>query len=150
MKNKNKNLNINELVGGDIYASSGDKPFNGYSEIETGPVQKSYNDYSDYEKGQSTTTDKVFGRYRQNIPWFAVYTYGGMRSNVGPITFESKIINKKTVEETIDSIVKKRSNNDIKSKDDNPKFNKILDLIDDINLTDEQIKKLKEKLNKDA
>lgn len=150
MKNKNKNLNINELVGGDIYASSGDKPFNGYSEIETGPVQKSYNDYSDYEKGQSTTTDKVFGRYRQNIPWFAVYTYGGMRSNVGPITFESKIINKKTVEETIDSIVKKRSNNDIKSKDDNPKFNKILDLIDDINLTDEQITKLKEKLNKDA
>ena len=150
MKNKNKNLNINELVGGDIYASSGDKPFNGYSEIETGPVQKSYNDYSDYEKGQSTTTDKVFGRYRQNIPWFAVYTYGGMRSNVGPITFESKIINKKTVEETIDSMVKKRYNNDIKSKDDNPKFNKILDLIDDINLTDEQIKKLKEKLNKDA
>lgn len=150
MKNKNKNLNINELVGGDIYASSGDKPFNGYSEIETGPVQKSYNDYSDYEKGQSTTTDKVFGRYRQNIPWFAVYTYGGMRSNVGPITFESKIINKKTVEETIDSMVKKRYNNDIKSKDDNPKFNKILDLIDDINLTDEQITKLKEKLNKDA
>lgn len=148
MKNKNKNLNINELVGGDIYASSGDKPFNGYSEIETGPVQKSYNDYSDYEKGQSTTTDKVFGRYRQNIPWFAVYTYGGMRSNVGPITFESKIINKKTVEETIDNLVKKGKGNDITSKDDNPKFNKILDLIDD--LTDEQIEKLKEKLNKDA
>ena len=148
MKNKNKNLNINELVGGDIYASSGDKPFNGYSEIETGPVQKSYNDYSDYEKGQSTTTDKVFDRYRQNIPWFAVYTYGGMRSNVGPITFESKIINKKTVEETIDNLVKKGKGNDITSKDDNPKFNKILDLIDD--LTDEQIEKLKKKLNKDA
>ena len=148
MKNKNKNLNINELVGGDIYASSGDKPFNGYSEIETGPVQKSYNDYSDYEKGQSTTTDKVFDRYRQNIPWFAVYTYGGMRSNVGPITFESKIINKKTVEETIDNLVKKGKGNDITSKDDNPKFNKILDLIKD--LTDEQIEKLKEKLNKDA
>lgn len=150
MKNKNKNLNINELVGGDIYASSGDKPFNGNDEIETGPVQKAYNDYSDYEKGQSTTTDKVFGRYRQNIPWFAVYSYGGMRSNVGPLTFESKIINKKTVEETIDSLVKKGKGNDIKSKDDNPKFNKILDLINDINLTDEQIKKLKEKLNKDA
>lgn len=148
MKNKNKNLNINELVGGDIYASSGDKPFNGYSEIETGPVQKSYNDYSDYEKGQSTTTDKVFDRYRQNIPWFAVYTYGGMRSNVGPITFESKIINKKTVEETIDNLVKKGKGNDITSKDDNPKFNKILDLIKD--LTDEQIEKLKKKLNKDA
>jgi hypothetical protein len=150
MENKNKNLNINELVGGDIYASSGDKPFNGDSEIETGPVQKAYNDYSDYEKGQSTTTDKVFGRYRQNIPWFAVYSYGGTRSNVGPLTFESKTINKKTVEETIDSLVKKRKSNDIKSKDDNPKFNKILDLIDDINLTDDQIKKLKEKLNKDA
>jgi hypothetical protein len=150
MKNNNENVNINELVGGDIYSYSGDKPFNGTAEVETGPVQKAYNDFSDYEKGQSTTTDKVFGRYRQNIPWFAVYTYDGIRSNVGPITFESKIIKKRNVEETIDNIVRKKSQNEIFSKEADKKFEKILELFDDINLNDEQIKTLKTKLNKNA
>jgi hypothetical protein len=147
---KNKNKSINELVGGDIFANDGDKPFNGTAEVETGPVQKAYNDYSDYEKGQSTTTDRVFGRYRQNIPWFAVYTYGGTRSNVGPITFESKTIKKKNVEETIDKIVKKKSQNDLSPKDEDKKFKKMLELFDDIDLTDEQIKTLKNKLDKHA
>jgi hypothetical protein len=150
MKNNNENVNINELVGGDIYSYSGDKPFNGTAEVETGPVQKAYNDFSDYEKGQSTTTDKVFGRYRQNIPWFAVYTYGGMRSNVGPITFESKIIKKRNVEETIDNIVRRKKQNDLSPKDEDKTFKKMLELFDDIDLTDEQIKKLKNKLDKYA
>ena len=142
----NKDKKINELVGGDIYSDSGDKPFNGDSEVETGPVQKAYNDDSEYEKGQSTTTDRVFARYAQDIPWFAVYSYGGTRSNVGPITFENKVIKKKNVEETIDKIVKKKSQSDIASSDENKKFNKLLELLDDIELNDEQITKLKTKL----
>ena len=81
---------LDELVGGDINTSGNDKPYNGNSEIETGPVQKSYDDYSDYEKGTSTTSDVVFGLYRQNIPWFAVYSYGGRRSQAGIVTFESE------------------------------------------------------------
>jgi hypothetical protein len=79
-----------------------------------------------------------------------VYTYGGTRSNVGPITFESKTIKKKNVEETINKIVKNKSQNDVSPKDEDKKFKKILDLFDDINLNDEQIKTLKNKLNKDA
>jgi len=75
-----KKKNLTELVGGDMNSAGGDKPFNGNSEIETGPVEKPHNDNSDYEKGVATTGDKVFGRYRQNIPWFAVYSYGGTRA----------------------------------------------------------------------
>jgi hypothetical protein len=50
---------LNELVGGDV-TSSGDRNIVNNSEIETGPVDKQWGDDSYYEKGQSTTTDKVF------------------------------------------------------------------------------------------
>jgi hypothetical protein len=51
---------------------------------------------------------KFFGNYRQNIPWFAVYSFGGSRSGRG-IRAENtnKIITKKNVEERVEDLVKK-------------------------------------------
>jgi hypothetical protein len=92
------------------YFSGGDRNIVNNSEIETGPVDKQWGDDSYYEKGQSTTTDKVFGNYRQNIPWFAVYSFGGSRSGRG-IRAENtnKIITKKNVEERVEDLVKSKS-----------------------------------------
>ena len=125
-----KKKDLNELVGGDMTSDGGDKPFDGDSEIETGPVQKDYADYSDYEKGVSTTGDVVFGRYTQNIPWFAVYSYGSRRAGVGSlVTFESRLMTKKTVEEKIEDLVKKTK-----------------DTIKDAELTEKQLEELKKAL----
>lgn len=138
---------LDELVGGDINALGNDKPYNGNSEIETGPVQKAYNDDSDYEKGISTTSDVVFGLYRQNIPWFAVYSYGGGRTQAGIVTFESKekktILTKNKVEEKIDDLVKKKNSSDVTSKDYNPKVAKLIDTIENAELTEKQLEDLK-------
>jgi hypothetical protein len=78
-----KKKELNEIVGGDFTANGNDRNPITNSEIETGPVDKPFNNTSNYEKGESTTTDKVFGRYRQNIPWFAVYSFGGSGSGRG-------------------------------------------------------------------
>ena len=67
-----KKKEVNELVGGDMNSDGGDANFSNDSQIQTGPVQKPYNDDSEYEKGMALTGDKVFSRYRQDIPWFAV------------------------------------------------------------------------------
>lgn len=75
-----KKKELNEIVGGDFTATGSDRNPITNSEIETGPVDKPFNDTSDYEKGQSTTSDIVFGRYIQDIPWFAVYSFGGSGS----------------------------------------------------------------------
>ena len=131
-----------ELVGGDMNSSGGDKPFNGNSEIETGPVEKPHNDNSDYEKGQATTGDRVFGRYRQNIPWFAVYSYGGTRSGGGLKAFESITVTKKSVEEKIEDLVKKSKISDVTDKDYNPKVAKLIDSIEDAELTEKQLEDL--------
>ena len=141
-----KKKDLNELVGGDMNSGGGDRNVTNDSEIETGPVQKPYNDTSDYEKGQSTTSDKVFGRYRQNIPWFAVYSFGGTSFGVSLRTNEetekTTILKKKNVEEKIEDLVKKSKNSDLTEKDYNPKLSKILDSIKDIDLTDNQIEDL--------
>ena len=81
-----KKKDLTELVGGDVFAGGNDRNVTNNSEIETGPVDKPFNDNSDYEKGEPTTSDKVFGRYRQNIPWFAVYSFGGTRTGRGLAT----------------------------------------------------------------
>ena len=141
-KKKDLNEPVLELVGGDIFAGGGDRNVVSNSEIETGPVEKPYNDTSDYEKGQSTTTDKVFGRYRQNIPWFAVYSFGGTRSGGGIKTFESKITTKKSVEEKIEDLVKKSKDSDVTDKNYNPKVSKLIDTIKDIELSDKQLEDL--------
>jgi hypothetical protein len=141
-----KKKDLNELVGGDFTSSGGDRNVTNNSEIETGPVQKPFNDDSDYEKGVSTTTDKVFGRYRQNIPWFAVYSFGARRS--GPNLTEddnldkSIVIKKKTVEEKIEDLVKKSKDSDLNGKDYNPKVSKLIDTINDCDLNDKQLEDL--------
>jgi len=78
-----KKKELNEMVGGDMFSNGSDRNSTNDSEVETGPVQKPFDDNSNYEKGQSTTGDRVFGHYRQNIPWFAVYSFGGSGSGRG-------------------------------------------------------------------
>lgn len=137
-----ENQQLDELVGGDISSGGGDRNVVSNSEIETGPVQKPFNDDSDYEKGMSTTTDRVTGRYRQNIPWFAIYSYGGSRSGRGfsiPIQEVKSVITKKAVEEKIDDLVKKSKNTDVTDKNFNSKVSKVLDIINDTDLTDTQL-----------
>jgi hypothetical protein len=97
----------------------------------------------------STTTDKVFGRYRQNIPWFAVYSFGGSRTGGLPINYgqfneetKSTIFKKKTVEEKIEDLVKKSKSSDVTSKDYNPKVEKVLDEISELDLSEKQIEEL--------
>jgi len=137
---------VNELVGGDMFSSGNDRNPTNNSEIETGPVVKSHNDDSDYEKGQATTTDKTFDRYRQDIPWFAVYSYGGRRTQGGIVTYENeikrKILTKNKVEEKIDDLVKKSKSTDITTKDYNPKVEKLIDTIEDAELTEKQLEEL--------
>ena len=144
-----KKKQLDESVGGDIFADGSDRNVTNNSEIETGPVEKPYNDNSDYEKGMATTTDKVFGRYRQNIPWFAVYSFGGFRGSGLPISEDDKnktIIKKKAVEEKIEDLVKKSKNSDVTDKNYNPKLAKMIDTINDVDLTDAQIEDLKKAL----
>lgn len=144
-----KKKQLEESVGGDIFADGSDRNVTDNSEIETGPVEKPYNDNSDYEKGMATTTDKVFGRYRQNIPWFAVYSFGGSRSGGLPINEDKKTttIKKKAVEEKIEDLVKKSKNSDVTDKNYNPKLAKMIDSINDVDLTDSQIEDLRKALD---
>jgi hypothetical protein len=86
-------------------------------------------DDSYYEKGQSTTTDKVFGNYRQNIPWFAVYSFGGSRSGRIRAENTNKNNHKKNVEERVEDLVKKSKSSDVTEKNYNPKVGKIIDMI---------------------
>ena len=143
-----KKKQLDELVGGDYTSNGGDRNVTNNSEIETGPVQKDFKDKSSYEKGVSTTTDRVFGRYRQNIPWFAVYSFGGSRTGGIPINLpvneENKIevVKKKTVEEKIEDLVKRSKSSDVNSKDYNPKVEKVLDEISDLDLSEKQIEEL--------
>jgi hypothetical protein len=138
-----KKKDLNELVGGDIFAGGNDRNVTNNSEIETGPVQKPYNDDSDYEKGVPTTTDRVFGRYRQNIPWFAVYSYGGRRVTGTVNTNENKtVVTKNTVEEKIEDLVKKSRNNDVTEKGYNSKISNMIDSIKDGDLSEKQLEDL--------
>ena len=142
-----KKATLDELVGGDIFASGNDRNVTNNSEIETGPVDKPFNDTSYYEKGMSTTTDKVFGHYRQNIPWFAVYSFGGTRAGgsqtMNTVTEKRTIIKKKSIEEKINDLVdKKKTDGEINKKDFNPKVENILQTIKYVDLTGEQLEEL--------
>jgi hypothetical protein len=142
---------LDELVGGDIFSDGGDRNQIKDKEIETGPVDKPFNDYSDYQKGKSTTTDKVFARYRQNIPWFAVYSFGGSTTGGLPMYYgqisklseDKKNMSKNEVEEIIEDLVKKKKTNDVTDKNYNPKVAKLVDTITDSDLTDDQLEQLK-------
>jgi hypothetical protein len=143
-----KKKRLEELVGGDMTSNGGDRNVTNNSEIETGPVQKDFKDTSYYEKGVSTTTDKVFGRYRQNIPWFAVYSFGGSRTGGIPISYglneenKNTIITKKAVEEKIEDLVKKSEPSELYKKGYNADVNKVIKKIEDLELSEKEIQEL--------
>lgn len=151
VKDLKEKFELDEFVDSEGGIISGDRNVTNDSEIETGPVQKPYNDDSDYEKGVSTTSDRA-SRYRQNIPWFAVYSYRSQSGRGLPINeTKKKIITKKELEE---DLVKKSKNSEVFSKDFDKKTEKVLDVINDVDLTDKQLDRIKQavlnKLNKDA
>jgi hypothetical protein len=136
---------LDELVGGDITKNGGNTNIPSNREIQTGPIEKPFNDDSYYEKGMPTFTDVVFARYRQNIPWFAVYSFGGTRTGGITINYglkENTIIEENNIEEIIEDLVKRKNISDVNSKDYNPKLSKILDEITDLDLSEEQIEEL--------
>jgi hypothetical protein len=137
---------LDEFINADGGIIQGDRNVTSNSEIETGPVQKPFNDTSDYEKGVSTTTDRAT-RYRQNIPWFAVYSYRSSSGRGLPIneTGDSKIVTKNQIESKIKEDLVKKTKNDgeVRGKDYDVKTEKLIDMIEDDQLNDEQLKKLK-------
>jgi len=141
-----KNNELDEFVDSDGGIIGGDRNVTNNSEIETGPVQKPFNDYSNYEKGMSTTTDRAT-RYRQNIPWFAVYSYRGASGRGLPISEaeKTKIFTKKQMETKIKEDLVKKSNRDgeFRDKNYNSKIEKIIDTIEDTDLTKDQLEKIK-------
>jgi hypothetical protein len=128
IKNKKE---IDEFVDSDGGIIDGDRNTTSDSEIETGPVQKPFNDTTDYEKGVSTTTDRAT-RYRQDIPWFATYSTGGAVHRVT----ESRVVTKGSIDEMIESLVKKGKDVDIIDKNSNNKLQKVLDIIEDSEFDD--------------
>jgi len=171
-KNNEIKQKLKEFVDAEGGIIGGDRNATNDSEIETGPVSKPFNDTSDYEKGVSTTTDRAT-RYRQNIPWFAVYSYRGT-STAGPIVGsaasielssddsndsddeyndfinnyslnEKKKMTKKQIEEEIKEDLVKKSKNDreVWGKDYDVKTDKLIDTITDSDLTDNQLEKIK-------
>lgn len=145
---------IDEFVNADGGIISGDRNATSDSEIETGPVAKPFNDTSDYEKGVSTTTDRA-ARYRQNIPWFAVYSYGGSHNRGLPVNESPKVILTKDQldEEIKEDLVKKNKNDrEVWCKDYDGKVEKMIDIISDTDMSTTQLEKIKkivlDKLNK--
>lgn len=142
-----KKSEIEELVGADGEVISGDRNVTNNSEIETGPVQKPWNDDSEYEKGMSTTTDRAT-RYRQNIPWFAVYSYRSSSGRGLPINEtnkNSKIKTKQEIEEEIkeDLVKKSKKDGDVWDKNYDGKISKLIDTIEDSDLSKDQLEKIK-------
>lgn len=142
--NTNIKKRLDELAGGNPFSSGGDQTVTNNSEIETGPVTKAFNDNSEYEKGVPPTTDKVTHLYRQDIPWFAVYSFGARRLGAG--ISESKTLTKNAVEEKIEDLVKKSKSADLTDKNFNPKLSKVLDNIQDGDFSEEQIEEIKKAL----
>lgn len=142
----NKKTELDEFVDSDGTFISGDRNVKSDSEIETGPVQKPWNDDSEYEKGVATTTDRAT-RYRQNIPWFAVYSYRSSSGRGLPINEKStnKVFKKDQIEEEImeDLVKKSKKDREVFDKDYDTKTEKIIDTISDGDLTSNQLEKIK-------
>ena len=140
-----KENELNELVGPDGDTISGDRTTTNNSEIETGPVQKTPNDDSTYEKGVSTTSDRR-SRYSQNIPWFAVYSYRGGAGRGQTMTENRTIVTKEQLEKSIeeDLVKKSKKDNDLLDSKADAKLDKIVDTIEDGDLTKDQLDKIKQ------
>ena len=139
-----KKCELDEFVDSEGGMIQGDRNVSNDSEIETGPVQKPFNDDSDYEKGVSTTTDRA-ARYRQSIPWFAVYSYRDTNSRPMNETGNPKTFTKSQMEDKIKEDLVKKSKNDREVWDKNydSKTDKVIDIIKDGDLSDEQLEKIK-------
>ena len=139
---KNQIKAIDEFVDSEGGIIGGDRNVSSDSEIETGPVQKPFNDNSDYEKGVSTTTDRAT-RYRQDIPWFAVYSYSN--TNNRGISENKRISTKKEIEAEIkeDLVKKSKSDGEVFDKNYDAKIEKVVDMINDTELTKVQLDKIK-------
>lgn len=137
---------IDELVDSEGGVIDGDRNAVSNSEIETGPVDKPFNDTSDYEKGLSTTTDRA-SRYRQNIPWFAVYSYGSTAGRGQTVSrfSESVTLTKEEFEKSIEEDLVKKSKSDRELFDAkfDGKVEKIIDAIEDNDLSKEQLNRIK-------
>jgi hypothetical protein len=123
-------IKLDELIDMDGSPIEGD--FNpGYSDIQTGPIAKTYDDNSDYKKGVSTTTDKM-SRYVQPRSWWNLYGYNGT-----PYSHGSRGVSESEVTE---ALVDKNENKDIVEKtrdlDLEEKLKKIEDLVKKSNLSD--------------
>jgi hypothetical protein len=139
---------VQELVDSEGSFIDGDRNVTSDSEIETGPVQKPFNDTSDYEKGMSTTSDRA-SRYRQNIPWFAVYSYGANTGLKKDVYESKKVITKGQLEEQIkEDLVKKSKNREDIIDKNSGKVKEVINLITDTDLDIEQIEKLVKLINK--
>jgi hypothetical protein len=137
-----KKSEIEEFVDSDGSIISGDRNAVNNSEIETGPTAKPWNDDSDYEKGVSTTTDRVT-RYTQNIPWFAVYSYRSAAGRGQTMSENKKVIKKKELEKmTEEDLVKKSKYDEILPKIYDA-VDKIIDKIEDADLSKDQLEKIK-------
>jgi hypothetical protein len=132
-----KKSELEEFVGQDGGVIGGDRNVTNNSEIETGPVQKPWNDDSDFEKGMSTTTDRAT-RYRQNIPWFAVYSYRSSSGRGLPINERNK---SSQIEE--DLVKKSKKDLDVQDKEYDKKTDKLVDTITDGDFNKEQLEKIK-------
>jgi hypothetical protein len=150
MPNNSENIKkqpVQELVDSEGSIIDGERNVTNDSEIETGPVQKPFNDTSDYEKGMPTTSDRA-SRYKQNIPWFAVYSYGA-NNGLNKGVYESKVITKGQLEEQIkEDLVKKSKNKEDIIDKNSGKVKEVIDLITDTDLDIEQIEKLVKLINK--
>lgn len=143
---------MDEFVDSEGGMISGERNVTNDSEIETGPVQKPYNDDSDYEKGVSTTTDRAT-RYRQNIPWFAVYSYrgaanGGVMHTDSGMNENSKVTKKIMTKEELDKkieedLVKKAKDKEVLDKEPKKEVDKIVDAINDKDFDTTQLEKIK-------
>lgn len=133
---------IKELVGGDIESDGNDRNPVSNSEIETGPVDKSFDDTSDYGKGVSTTTDRA-SRYRQDLPWFVGY---GQTIPRRTIRETKEVLTKTELEEKI--ISKSEKNNDLFDKDFDKSLNDITNKLENSNFTEKQLESVKEILLK--
>jgi hypothetical protein len=130
-------IKLDELIDMDGTGIEGDfKP--GYSDIQTGPVAKSFNDNSDYEKGISTTTDKM-ARYAQPRSWWALYYgYGGT-----PYSHGNRAVSEGEMSE---ALVDKKGDKDIVEKtkdlDLEEKLKQIGDLVNKSDLSDKDKKEM--------
>jgi predicted transcriptional regulator len=62
---------------------------------------------------------------------------------ISKLSEDKKILSKKDLDEIIEDLVKKKLTNDVTDKNYNPKVAKLVDSIEDSNLSDEQLDELK-------